>query len=318
MSNLVSYDLDVVETDIMQLSLFEACEKYKNWAQYEGGAWIFYHITRSIAMREIVIAKYPKEDPPSFASSDEILKEFNRQYEMFDTIDRMYADKSESVSWKLGDSLQYDCFRYGLSPQLREFVVKHHASNWTTAQVIDLVLKPEVVGTELTPFTFYAKYYGLRQRCRDYLSPQLNNLKKGNPRFPKKYEALWNETRAAYIMDIQDQPMIYPSERVAVLREHLDKLRDKYDALPLDHEHSRDYLNLTRAITLTTREIEALTGNLVLPMPMARTLNSGETAEALPPPSDSRETVKALPSPSDSENKAETSLPPSESEKKTE
>ena len=303
MSHLVSYDLDALETDILELSLSEACEKYKNWAQYENGAWIFDEVTCSIARRDIVIRQYPKEEPPSFASSGEIIDKFNREYEMFQKVDRHYVDESESVSWKLGESLRYNCFRYGLSPQLREFVVKHHASNWTTARVIDLVLKPEVVGTELTPFTFFARYYGLRQRCRDYLSTQLNYLKKGNPRFPKKYEALWNETRAAYIVDIQEQPMIYPSERVAVLREHLDKLRDKYDALPPDHEYSRDYLNLTRAITLTTREIDALTGNLAIPIPRAPALNSGETPEALPPPSDSRETVKALPITTDSEKK---------------
>ena len=72
---------------------------------------------------------------------------------------------------------------------------------------------------------------------------------------------------------------------------------------------------IKRAITLTTREIEALTGNLALPIPMAPALDSGETVKALPSPSDSRETVKALPSASDSENKEEASLPPSESEK---
>ena len=291
MSHLLSYDLDLdaLETDILELSLSEACEKYKNWAQYKGGAGLFDYVTRTIAMREIV-TKYT-----TVASFDEIIDKFNREYEMFQKVDRHYVDESESVSWKLGESLRYNCFRYGLSPQLREFVVKHHASNWTTARVIDLVLKPEVAGTELTPFTFFARYYGLRQRCRDYLSTQLNYLKKGNPRFPKKYEALWNETRAAYIVDIQEQPMIYPSERVGVLREHLDKLRDEYNALPSDHECSRDRLNLTRAITLTTREIDALTVNLAIPIPRAPALNSGETPEALPPPSDSRETVKALP-----------------------
>ena len=281
MSHLLSYDLDLdaLETDILELSLSEACEKYKNWAQYKGGACLFDYVTRTIAMREIV-TKYT-----TVASFDEIIEKFNGEYEY----------ESKSMSRELGDLLQDNCFRYGLSPQLREFVVKHHASNWTTAQVIDLVLKPEVAGTELTPFTFFAEYYGLRQRCRDYLSTQLNYLKKGNPRFPKKYEALWNQTRAAYIVDIQEQPMIYPSERVAVLREHLDKLRDEYNALPPNHNYSRDRLNLTRAITLTTREIDALTGNLAIPIPRAPALNSGETPEALPPPSDSRETVKALP-----------------------
>ena len=289
MSHLLSYDLDLdaLETDILELSLSEACEKYKNWAQYKGGACLFDYVTRTIAMREIV-TKYT-----TVASSDEIIEKFNGEYE----------DESKSMSRELGDLLQDNCFRYGLSPQLREFVVKHHASNWTTAQVIDLVLKPEVAGTELTPFTFFAEHYGLRQRCRDYLSTQLNYLKKGNPRFPKKYEALWNQTRAAYIVDIQEQPMIYPSERVAVLREHLDKLRDEYNALPPNHNYSRDRLNLTRAITLTTREIDALTGNLAIPIPRAPALNSGETAEALPPPSDSRETVKALPITTDSEKK---------------
>ena len=293
MSHLVSYDLDLdaLETDILELSLSEACEKYKNWAQHKGGACVFDYVTRGIARHEIVITEYPTF--ASSASFDEIIDKFNREYEY----------ESKSMSRELGDLLRYTCFRYGLSPQLREFVVKHHASNWTTAQVIDLVLKPEVVGTELTPFSLYAEHYGLRQRCRDYLSTQLNYLKKGNPRFPKKYEALWNETRAAYIVDIQEQPMIYPSERVAVLKEHLDKLRDKYDALPPDHEYSRDYLNLTRAITLTTREIDALTGNLAIPIPRAPALNSGETPEALPPPSDSRETVKALPTTTDSEKK---------------
>ena len=75
MSNLVPYDLDVVETDIMQLSLFEACEKYKNWAQHENGALIFYEVTRCIAMREIVITQsIPKRNPHRLLRSTEIIE----------------------------------------------------------------------------------------------------------------------------------------------------------------------------------------------------------------------------------------------------
>ena len=49
MSHLLSYDLDLdaLETDILELSLSEACEKYKNWAQYKGGAGLFDYVTRT-------------------------------------------------------------------------------------------------------------------------------------------------------------------------------------------------------------------------------------------------------------------------------
>ena len=106
MSNLVPYDLDLdaLETDILELSLSEACEKYKNWAQHKGGACVFDYVTRGIARHEIVITEYPTF--ASSASFDEIIDKFNREYEMFQKVDRHYVDESESVSWKLGESLQ--------------------------------------------------------------------------------------------------------------------------------------------------------------------------------------------------------------------
>ena len=71
MSNLVPYDLDLdaLETDILELSLSEACEKYKNWAQHKGGACDFRLCdTWDREARDRHYGSIPKFEPPSSAS----------------------------------------------------------------------------------------------------------------------------------------------------------------------------------------------------------------------------------------------------------
>ena len=297
MSNLARYDTDALNTEILELPLSEACQKYKDWAQYEDGAQDFGYLTLFIATRIVITARSSEAEPRSFAASNEITEAFSQAYK--------YDPKS--LSSKLGVLLKRNCFSVGISPQLRAFAVMHHACGYSTAQVTDLVLQEENVGAELTPLNFYAKYYGLRQGCRDYLSPQLNYLKKGNPRFPKKHIALWDETRAAHIEAIQHIPMTHPSEQVAATVEHLEKLRDAFDALPSGHEQSRDRLSLTRAIMLTTKELHALTRDPAVPtrLPIPPALDSRKKVEALPATPESEKVVKALPPPLDSGEKSD-------------
>ena len=277
MDKLVPYDSDVLETDVLKLSLSEACRKYKNWEKHEDGARIFGELTLAIAMRQILNHKAKNhlniEGNISFTSSEEICKRFNRSLSMDSTL-------KES----LATLLVRKSFGYGLSDELRVFTVQHHASGWTTSQVLDLILPVDGARVELTPLEYYAMYYGMRQRCRDYLSRQLNYLKRGNPRWPKKYDAVWDEARASFLENTHDIPLTHITEQVAALSAHYSKLTDAFDALPLEPEYSRDRAVLTRAMTQTMSGLYALTRDPTVAKPSRTALVDTQTLKAIAPP----------------------------------
>lgn len=287
MDTLVSYDPDELKTDVLKLSLAKASRKYKNWDKHEDGASRFGELTLAIAMRQIVISKskkYTSEEKITFTSPQDIYDRFNA----FRKRDSMFDNSLRTL-------LQHQCFGYCLSDELRVFTAKHHACGWTTSQVLDVILPVDAVEVELTPLQYYAIYYGMRQHCRDYLSRQLNYLKRGNPRWPKKYDAVWNEARAEFLKNTRDIPLTHISEQIQALSAHYAKLTDAYDALPPDPEYSRDRAVLTRAMTQTMSGLYALTRDPSLPKPSQDALGQTENMPVLAGPV----AVNALPATED-------------------
>ena len=287
MDTLVSYDPDELKTDVLKLSLAKASRKYKNWDKHEDGASRFGELTLAIAMRQIVISKskkYTSEEKITFTSPQDIYDRFNA----FRKRDSMFDNSLRTL-------LQHQCFGYCLSDELRVFTAKHHACGWTTSQVLDVILPVDAVEVELTPLQYYAIYYGMRQHCRDYLSRQLNYLKRGNPRWPKKYDAVWNEARAEFLKNTRDIPLTHISEQIQALSAHYAKLTDAYDALPPDPEYSRDRAVLTRAMTQTMSGLYALTRDPSLPKPSQDALGQTENMPVLAAPV----AVNALPATED-------------------
>ena len=288
MGALQSYDPDELNTDVLKLSLAKASRKYKNWDRHEDGARIFGILTLTIAIREILNDNAQqsldiKEDL-KFLSRSEIYDRFNAARRMDSSLDK-----------SLVALLQHQCFGSCLSDELRVFTVRHHACGWTTSQVLDVILPVDVVEVELTPLQYYAIYYGMRQHCRDYLSRQLNYLKRGNPRWPKKYDAVWDEARAEFLKNTRDIPLTHISEQIQALSAHYAKLTDAYDALPSDPEYSRDRAVLTRAMTQTMSGLYALTRDPALPKPSQDALGQTENMPVLAAPV----TVNALPATED-------------------
>ena len=80
MSNLARYDTDALNTEILELPLSEACQKYKDWAQYEDGAQDFGYLTLFIATRIVITARSSEAEPRSFAASNEITEAFSQAY----------------------------------------------------------------------------------------------------------------------------------------------------------------------------------------------------------------------------------------------
>ena len=271
MDKLLSYDPDKLKTDVLKLSLAKASRKYKNWEKYEDGALIFGVLTVAIAMRQLIIKKIGKQI--EFDSQQAIDNAFNE-----------LRHRHTSLNKSLVAVLRHQCFGYCLSDELRVLTVRHHASGWTTSQVLDVILPVDVVEVELTPLQLYAKSYDMRQCCRDYLSTQLNYLKRGNPRWPKKYDAVWDEARAEFLANTHDIPLTHISEQIQALSDHHGKLIDAYDALPPDPEYSRDRAVLTRAITQTMSGIYALTRDPAVAKPSQDALRKVENVPALAAP----------------------------------
>lgn len=251
MSNLLVYDEDTVSEDQMNLSLSEGGKKYSDWQAHEEGADAFARLTLVIAMREFLCDK-KKMPPEALTSPERIEKGFNSVSKLNNW------DMEERISYIIG-RLKSLCFRYTIGSDLREFAVAHHACGLTTAAVISLVFDaPE--GEGLTPLRDYINYLStMRQSCRDYLSTQLNYLKIGQPRFPKKYLDLWQTARAEHIQNIQHIPLTDISEQVAAMQQHYQKLRDAFDALPPDPEYTRERERLTNAMTKTMSGIHLMT-----------------------------------------------------------
>ena len=282
MDTLVSYDPDELETDVLNLSLAEASRKYKNRDRHENGALIFGALTVAIAMRQLVIGRIGKQ------------MEFDSQQAVYDAFNEL-RQRHASLDGSLLTLLRRECFGYGLSDELRVFTVQHHACGWTTSQVLDVILPVDAVEVELTPLQHYAKYYEMRQSCRDYLSTQLNYLKRGNPRWPKKYDAVWDEARAEFLKNTHDIPLTHITEQMQALSAHHAKLLDAFDALPPDPKYTRERERLTNAMTKTLSGLYTLARDPSLPKPSQDALGQTENVPALAAPV----SVDALPATED-------------------
>lgn len=276
MSTLVRYDADTFNADLMQLSLAEGAEKYSEWQEHQNGENVFARLTLIIAMREYLVGEKDK-DPDTLTS-------LNAVYKAYLAVREYDANADDYIRRELR---QY-CFRYTIGSNLREFAVSHHAAGLTTAEVISLVLDaPE--GEGLTPLRDYVSYFSsMRQAIRDYLSTQLNYLKRGQPRFPQKYNDLWQTARQTHLQEIQHIPLTHVTEQVAAMQRHYNKLKDAFDALPDSHEYTRERERLTNAMNKTMSGIYQMTRDPAFPKP--QTLDHRQTQTPIEGATDAGET----------------------------
>ena len=259
MSTLTIYDVDTFNADMMQLTLPQGAKKYSDWQEYEGGADGFARITLMSAMREFLRAK-KSVNPETLTSPESV-------YEKYTEVDQWDEWNPERRDLYILQLLKRSAFRYTIGGKLREFAVRHHASGLTTAEVISLVIDaPE--GKGLTPLRDYIHYVpSMKQSIRDYLSTQLNYLKRGQPRFPQKYVDLWQEARAEHLREIQHIPLTHITEQVQAMQQHYQKLLDAFNALPDSHEYTRERERLTNAMNKTMSGIYQMTRDPAYPKP---------------------------------------------------
>lgn len=259
MGTLAVYDADTFDADMMTLALSDGAKKYSNWQEHQNGADNFARLTLIIAMRAFLINE--KDVKPETLTSIEAVR---KRYYSVSRLDEWTYEQRQA--YILRDFRQY-CFRYTIGGNLREFAVKHHAAGLTTAEVITLVLDAPQ-GAGLTPLRDYVRYLPLtRQDIRDYLSTQLNYLKRGQSRFPQKYLNLWQHARDAHLQEIQHIPLTHVTEQVAALQEHYHKLLDAFNALPADPEYTRERERLTNAMNKTMSGIYQMTRDPEYPKP---------------------------------------------------
>ncbi|MXV82389.1 hypothetical protein F4Z98_03365 [Candidatus Poribacteria bacterium] len=247
MGTLSVYNPDTFNADMIQLSLANGAEKYSNYQDHQNGAHAFAQLTLIIAMREYLITE-TDTDPETLTSPNAI-------NEAYISVHRYDASADD---YMLRD-LRQSAFRYTIGTKLREFAVRHHAAGLTTAEVINLVLDAPQ-GDGLTPLRDYVHYFpSMRQAIRDYLSTQLNYLKRGQSRFPQKYISLWETSRTEHLQEIQHIPLTHVTEQVAAMQQHYQKLLDAFNALPDDPEYTRDRQRLTDAMNKTMSGIYQMT-----------------------------------------------------------
>lgn len=279
MSNLSVYNNENFIADQMNLSLCEAGEKYTHWQDHEFGAVNFARMTVIIAMREFLIDELSVK-PETLTSSEQVTKQF------YDLREEDPFSDTEQPAWEYDPSqrdlyllraLKSTVFRHTIKSHLREFAVKHHACGLKTADIISLLFSaPE--HSHLTPLRHYVDHFPvMKQSCRDYLSTQLNYLKRGHPRFPKKYSQLWQTARTEHLQELQHLPLTHIHEQVAALQEHYLKLRQAYDQLPEHPEYTRDRERLTNAMNRTMSGIYQMTRDPAYPKP--HTLESKSAGE---------------------------------------
>ena len=259
MDHLVAYDQGELTRQIFELSLPEACEKYKDWMHHENGAKLFGHLTFYIAMREAIITL-----KSTHTEYSELPDKFDSLDQMLEVPDSIYGYKWDKITENQRELLQIHCFVYCISPQLREYTVKLHAWRYSTAQAMDILLMEGGIGEQLTPLNIYAQDESLAKLCRKYLSPQLNYLKKGNPRFPKKYDSVWHAAREAYIQDVKDIPLADPRIRIAAMAEVYEKLYREFDAIS-EGSLGRSGIGLAREMTQIMKLLHEMTKKSDLP-----------------------------------------------------
>ena len=259
MSTLARYDVNTYKADMKQIPLIEGAKKYSDWQEHQDGADVFARLTLMTAMREFLIVE--KDVTAETLTSPEAV------YEKYMTVGDLDEWDREQRDLYILRLLKRSAFRYTIGGKLREFAVRHHASGLTTAEVISLILDaPE--GEGLTPLRDYTRYFpSMKQAIRDYLSTQLNYLKRGQPRFPQKYNALWQEARAEHLREIQHIPLTHVTEQVQAMQQHYQKLLDAFNALPDSPEYTRERERLTNAMNKTMSGIYQMTRDPAYPKP---------------------------------------------------
>ena len=253
MGTLAVYNQDTFNTDIDKMSLADGARKYRDWQDHESGADMFARLTLLTAMRE-----YLRNETDG--NSDTLMSG--------DAIHENYLKESKydaNADAYISATLKRSAFRYTIGTKLREFAVRHHAAGLTTAEVISLVLDAPQ-GEGLTPLRDYVRYFPMmKQAVRDYLSTQLNYLKRGQPRFPQKYNALWQQAREEHLHEVAHIPVTHVTEQVQAMQQHYDKLKDAFDALPPDPEYTRECERLTNAMNKTMSGIYQMTSDPAYP-----------------------------------------------------
>ena len=263
MGTLAVYNQDTFNADLMQLALGDGAEKYRDWQEHQQGADMFARLTLLIAMREYLVGE-KDVTPDTLTSIDDITARFYR-----------YESERKTREAHIRQYLRQSAFRYSIGSNLREFAVRHHAAGLTTAEVISRVLDAPQ-GAGLTPLRDYVHYFpSMRQTIRDYLSTQLNYLRRGQPRFPQKYIGLWEQARQEHLNEIQHIPLTHVTEQVAALQQHYQKLLDAFNALPDSPEYTRERERLTNAMNKTMSGIYQMTRDPAYPKP--QTLDHRQT-----------------------------------------
>ena len=140
-----------------------------------------------------------------------------------------------------------------LTDSLREVAVRGHARGMSTTDVINnLIFEAE----DLSPFAVWRhdNVCGA-QYIRTYLHPQLVYLKASNPRFPKKYRAVWAGERERFQEALTGIPMSTAVEQVQALSDHYAKLVVARDAA----EDVKDLVALSNALVKTVAGLYTLT-----------------------------------------------------------
>lgn len=188
------------------------------------------------------------------AGHEEICNGFDTYYsaEVIDTVTDTKVDYSgQCRDWM--DHLLHPFYPKCLTDSLREVAVRGHARGISTTDVInDLIFEDE----DLSPFASWknnnvcgAKY------LRTYLHPQLVYLKASNPRFPKKYRAVWADERERFQEALTGIPMSTAVEQVQALSDHYAKLVAARDAA----EDVKDLVALSNALVKTVAGLYTLT-----------------------------------------------------------
>ena len=276
MTTLARYNADTFNADQMNLSLAEGAEKYSKWQKHQSGAHNFARMTLLIAAREVLVGEMDVKEE-ALTSVGEVQEKYYhlKARQPYNPNQPRWQWDQETRDLYLLRALKRSAFRYTIGSNLREFAVRHHAAGLTTASVISLVLDaPE--GEGLTPLRDYVQFFpSMRQAIRDYLSTQLNYLKRGQPRFPEKYIDLWQLARETHLQEIQHIPLTHVTEQVAALQQHYNKLKDAFDALPDSHEYTRERERLTNAMNKTMSGIYQITRDPAYPKP--QTLDHRQT-----------------------------------------
>jgi len=259
MGTLSVYNQDTFNADMIQLALPEGAEKYRDWQEHQNGADAFARLTLIIAMREF-LRNEMEVKPDTLTSLDVVYKKYN-------AVTRYDEWNHEQRNAYIRRELRQSAFRYTIGAKLREFAVRHHAAGLTTAEVISLVLDAPQ-GEGLTPLRDYVRFFpSMRQAIRDYLSTQLNYLKRGQPRFPQKYIYLWETSRTEHLQEIQHIPLTHVTEQVLAMQQHYNKLLDAFNALPDSPEYTRERERLTNAMNKTMSGIYQMTRDPEYPKP---------------------------------------------------